>query len=136
MGFREVTEQLRAASRVDPENLLAALAGAYWGYAFAAPELYQAMNGLDGVPFGTAQTPAEAREAFGVFRGALVRLAEASGRALPDADGAVNTIWACLHGFVSLAMARRIAGGPERAKRLLLRALPAVFDSMLGEPAG
>jgi AcrR family transcriptional regulator len=132
VGFREITVLLRAAGEQPPGRALEALALAYWEFAFSAPELYQAMNGLDGVPFGTPATPAEAREAFAVVRATLLRLAEAAGRQLPDPDGAVNTVWAHLHGFVSLTMAGRIAGGPTRAKKLLLRSLPALFDSMLG----
>jgi AcrR family transcriptional regulator len=131
VGFRDVTERLRAASQAPPDRMLTTLALAYWDFAFSATELYQAMNGLDGVPFGTAATPREAREAFQVVRTTLLMLADAKGRKLPDPDGAVNTVWAYLHGFVSLTMAGRIAGGPARAKKLLLRALPPLFDSML-----
>jgi AcrR family transcriptional regulator len=131
VGFREVTQTLQAARQAPPDRVLKTLALAYWRFAFSAPELYQAMHGLDGVPFGTAATPSEAQEAFRVVRAALLRLAAASHRELSDPDGAVDTIWACLHGFVSLTMSGRIAGGPARAKALLLRGLPPLFDSLL-----
>jgi AcrR family transcriptional regulator len=130
-GFAQVTEALRVAVAEPPDRLLTAVAMAYWDFAFAAPELYRVMHGLDGVPFGTAETPAPARDAFELCREALHRLAAARGRTLADADGAVDTIWAYLHGFVSLAMSRRIAGPPERARDLMLRGLPAVFASTL-----
>jgi len=131
VGFREVTEVLRAAGEQPPERGLEALALGYWDFAFASRELYQAMNGMAGVPFGTPATPPEAREAFAVVRAALQRLAAARGRDLADPDGAVDVVWAYLHGFVSLAMEGRIAGGPARARTLLLRSLPPLFESLL-----
>jgi AcrR family transcriptional regulator len=131
VGFREVTQVLRAAAEEPPQRGLTALAVAYWDFAFSSRELYQAMNGMAGVPFGTPATPQEAREAFAVVRGALLRLAAATGRDLADPDGAVDVVWAYLHGFVSLTMEGRIAGGQERARKLLLGSLPPLFESML-----
>jgi AcrR family transcriptional regulator len=131
IGFRELNDMFAAARQAPPERVLQTLALTYWRFAFSAPELYQAMNGLDGVPFGTAATPSEARQAFRTVRAELLRLAAARRRDLADPDGAVDTVWAFLHGFVSLTMSRRIAGGPERAQALLLRGLPPLFDSLL-----
>lgn len=128
-GFREITARLRDATQQPQERLLAAVAAAYWDFAFAAPELYQVMHGLGGVPFGTADAPREAQEAFTLCREALLRLASARGDTLSDPDAAVDTMWAFLHGFVSLTMSQRIAGGPDRARELMLHALPSVFAS-------
>lgn len=130
-GFREITARLRNAVELPPDKLLDAIAITYWDFASAAPELYQVMHGLGGVPFGTAETPHEAQEAFQLCRQALLRLATAQGGTLHDPDAAVDTIWAVLHGFVSLAMSHRIAGTPGRARELMLRALPSVFASTL-----
>jgi AcrR family transcriptional regulator len=132
-GFREVAERLHAATEGggSPDRMLERLAAAYWDFAFQVPELYQAMNGLGGVPFGTAQAPAEAQRGFAVVRTALQELASQRGRVLADPDGTVDTIWAFLHGFISLTMAGRIAGGRERSRELMLRALTPLFDSML-----
>jgi hypothetical protein len=44
-------------------------------------------------------------------------------------------LWSYLHGFVTLTMSGRIAGGPERARGLMLGALPAVFAGTLSAPA-
>jgi AcrR family transcriptional regulator len=122
-GFRQVTQRLRAVATQPPDRLVPALAGTYWDFAFDVPELYQVMHGLDGVPFGTADTPPEAIETFALCRDALLRVAAARGVALDDPDGTTDTFWACLHGFVSLAMSHRIAGPRERARRLMLRAV-------------
>ncbi|MFF4617470.1 TetR/AcrR family transcriptional regulator [Nonomuraea jabiensis] len=131
VGFAELAERLRLAAAGSPEERLVAMAEAYWAFAFASPELYQAMNGMDGVPFGTAETPQEAKNAFRVFRIALQGIAEARGAELADPPGAVDTIWAFLHGCVSLAMAGRIAGGTERSRTLMLNALEPMFAAQL-----
>jgi AcrR family transcriptional regulator len=131
VGFAELTDQLNMAAQAPAQERLAAMAGAYWAFAFASPELYQAMNGMDGVPFGTAETPLEAKAAFRTFRIALQSIAEARGAELADPTGAVDTVWAFLHGCVSLAMAGRVAGGVERAKTLMLNALGPLFTAQL-----
>jgi len=132
VGFAELTEQLNVAGQAPAQERLAAMAKAYWAFAFASPELYQAMNGMDGVPFGTAETPQEAKAAFRTFRIALQSIAEARGAELADPLGAVDIVWAFLHGCVSLAMAGRVKGGVERAKTLMLNAVEPLFTAQLG----
>ncbi|GHI04369.1 TetR/AcrR family transcriptional regulator [Streptomyces cellostaticus] len=131
VGFTELADQLKVAAQAPPEERLAAMAEAYWTFAFASPELYQAMNGMDGVPFGTAETPLEAKAAFRTFRIALQSIAEARGAEVVDPIGAVDTVWAFLHGCVSLAMAGRVAGGGDRAKTLMLNGLEPLFTAQV-----
>ena len=135
VGFTELADRLSEAAKASPEDRLTAMAETYWAFAFASPELYQAMNGLDGVPFGTAETPAEAKSAFRTFRIALQSIAEARGAELADPAGATDTLWAFLHGCVSLAMAGRIAGGTDRARSLMLNALEPLFAAQLRRSA-
>ncbi|NUT20695.1 MAG: TetR/AcrR family transcriptional regulator [Hamadaea sp.] len=126
-GFAQVAEVLRAAVDDAPADHVATrLADAYWEFAFASPELYQVMHGLAGVPFGTADTPREAREAFQVCRSALVTVRPG----LSDPDGAVDTLWAYLHGWVALTMSGRIAGSRDRARTLMLRGLPGLLGGL------
>lgn len=61
---------------------------------------------------------------------ALEHLSERRGRVLNDPEGAVDTLWAYLHGFVSLTMTGRIAGGKDRGRALMLRGLPGLFDTL------
>jgi len=116
-GFAELTERLRAAGggATTPEESLARAAAAYWAFAWERPELYQVMHGLGGVPFGTTETPAEARAAFVALRDAVRPLVGD----VPDLDDDVDLLWATLHGLVALAMAGRIAGGQPRATELM-----------------
>src|SRR5262245_32441076 len=129
VGFAELAEQLRLAAQAPAEGRLAAMAEAYWACAVASPELYQARSGMDGVPFGTAETPQEARDAFRTFRMALQGIAHTRGAELADPPGAVDMIWALLHGHVSLAMAGRIAGGQQRSRTLMLTAIEPLFSA-------
>jgi hypothetical protein len=94
------------------------------------PELYQLMHGLAGIPFGTVETPQEAREAFRACREVLLRISSADERTLEDPDGTVDTLWSYMHGFVSLTMSGRIAGERERARSLMLRALPSLLTAI------
>ena len=136
VGFAELTDRLTEATATPAPQRLAAIAEAYWTFAFASPELYQAMNGMDGVPFGTAETPIEAKAAFRTLCGALMSIAEARSTELTDSIGAADTIWAFLHGYVSLAMAGRVAGGVERARALMLNGLEPLFTAQLRDRAG
>jgi len=131
VGFADLAERLRGVADAPAEQILTTLAETYWDFAFSSAQLYQAMHGLAGVPFGTPASPPAAQASFRVVRAELERLAAARNRTLRDPDGAVNTIWAFLHGFISLTMCERIAGGIERGHRLMLGSLPPLYDSML-----
>lgn len=119
-GFRLLAQEMRAVPEGgDAAERLAAVAQSYWDFAFRHPELYQVMHGLDGVSFGTAETPQEAQDSFVALRDAVRAVFpgdSASGRDLFDE---VDTFWATLHGLVSLTMAGRIKDGRERAAALV-----------------
>lgn len=129
-GFGELTARLDAAPQ-HPDEILATIATIYWEFAFAQPELYQLMHGLAGVPFGTSETPPEARQAFRACRDALLRVASGRDRTLVDPDGTVDSLWSCMHGFVSLTLNGRIAGEPQRARDLMSHALSAILTANL-----
>src|SRR5690242_1384028 len=85
-GCRQLTHDLQQAQAGDasPEDLLLQVALAYWHFAFTAPELYQVMHGLGGVPFGTEETPKEARDAFAALRSAVCRVLDSHSMQRPD----------------------------------------------------
>ena len=115
-GFRMLLTALDAAREGAgrPEDALLRMAHAYWAFAWDAPDLYQVMYGLGGVPFGVAATWDDGN-----------RIGEAVApvvAAIPGAEGApspeqvvtrVLGLWAAMHGLVALAMAGRIVGGRE-----------------------
>jgi len=92
-------------------------------FAFTSPELYQVMHGLGGVPFGTSETPVEARNAFAAVREIVRAALETYGVEHPDLDGDIDILWSTLHGLISLTMAGRIAGGEPRAASLVEHAV-------------
>jgi AcrR family transcriptional regulator len=122
-GFALLRDALQQAQRAAgaPEDILQHVAIAYWNFAHTYPELYQVMNGLDGVPFGTAQTPIEARESFSQLKAAIVRVLEQSvDITYIDVDREVELFWAALHGLVSLSMSARLVGDTQRAEDLVV----------------
>jgi AcrR family transcriptional regulator len=137
-GFRQVGQIIQAIqARGGPaENVLAQVALAYWRFAFTSPELFQVMHSLGGVPFGTSETPQEARSAFAAVRETVRAALEAHGVERPDLDGDVDILWSTLHGLISLTMTGRIAGGEPRAATLVERAVHDLLTAWeVKEPA-
>jgi AcrR family transcriptional regulator len=134
-GCRQLTQSLQQAQTEDasPEDLLLQVALAYWDFAFTTPELYQVMHGLGGVPFGTDETPKEAREAFAALRNAVCRVLDAHGVQRPDIDGDVDLFWSTLHGLITLTMAGRMKGGVPRAFPLVERAVQNLLRAWVGK---
>jgi AcrR family transcriptional regulator len=95
---------------------------AYWAFALESPTLYQLMHGLRGVPFGTNETPPEARACFQDLHAPIERLmAEAGQHEARGSEEQAELYWAFLHGLVSLCINDRIKGGPKRASTLVRR---------------
>lgn len=112
-GFRRFAAHLAAVERTDdPGADLAALGGAYRGFALADPHFYAVMFARGVRP--AADRPRAVEEAtFLVLRDAVARL-------VPDAaatDVALG-LWGLVHGLVSLELAGLVPGGDaERAER-------------------
>ena len=86
----------------DPAAALLAVCRAYCGYALAHPGRYRALTGVRGQlhdDWEPAQMPG--MPAFAALRGVVAAALTAAGR---DADPglAAATLWACLHGIVTL----------------------------------
>lgn len=123
-GFARLHETLAEASATaaTPEAAVEALGLAYWDFALASPTLYQLMHGFRGVPFGTDETPPEARACFEDLRSAIARLMAKAGASESQSSGdQTDLYWAYLHGLVSLCVNHRIKGGTERASTLVHR---------------
>ncbi len=131
----QIIQTIKARSG-SPESVLRQVTLAYWHFAFNSPELYQVMHGLGGVPFGTSETPPEARSTFAAVRETVRAALEAHGVQRPDLDGDVDILWSTLHGLISLTMAGRIAGGEPRAASLVERAVHDLLAAWKAEDAG
>jgi AcrR family transcriptional regulator len=123
-GYEQLVAVMQEAfvSTDDPEERLLTMTDAYWDFAFRFPELYQVMHGLAGVSFGKyghPETPVEIKQSFGLAREAMQQWAEARGVERADLTDLVEARRGLIHGLITLAMSRRIAGGPERVKPLL-----------------
>lgn len=119
-GFQQqwaALERISAQER-NPSARLLQIAAAYWDFAWHHPTLYQLMFDLK----GKVREVEEAKAAFLVVRRAIEEWSQASGVKKVDLDGAVDILWATMHGLVALTMAQHIAGGPTRARELLSQA--------------
>ena len=123
-GFGRLHETLMkvADAAQTPEAAVEGLGLVYWAFAMESPTLYQLMHGLRGVPFGTSETPPEARACFEDLRMPIERLMAAAGTLESrDSEEQADLYWSYLHGLVSLSMNQRIKGGTARATLLVHR---------------
>ena len=140
-GYEQLVEVVQAAfaSTDDPEARLLAMTEAYWDFAFRSPELYQVMHGLAGISFGRyghPETPVEIRQSFGLAREAIQQWTEAMGVERADLTDLVEARRGIIHGLITLAMAGRIAGGPERVKYLLQETMKDLLFAWCHRPVG
>jgi AcrR family transcriptional regulator len=121
-GYEQLVAVMQVAftSTDDPEARLLAMSEAYWDFAFRSPELYQVMHGLAGLPFGWhPEPPGEVRQSFGLAREATEQWAASKGVEIPHINDLLEARRGLIHGLITLTMAGRIAGGPDRAKHIL-----------------
>jgi AcrR family transcriptional regulator len=140
-GYEQLVVVMQAAfaSTDDPEARLLAMTEAYWDFAFRSPELYQVMHGLAGISFGRyghPETPIEVKQSFGLAREAMEQWAQARGVEKADITDLVEARRGVIHGLITLTMARRIAGGPERVKPLLQETMKDLLFAWSHRPPG
>ena len=116
-GFQELlaTLEYSAQQERDPEARLLQIAAAYWDFARRNPTLYQLMYDLK----GTIHEVAEAKAAFLLVHAVIEEWSQIHTVNRTDLDGAVDVLWATMHGMVALTMAQYIYGGPARSQALL-----------------
>ncbi len=124
-GFDLLADAMRRArgQTADAAGRVVLMGGAYWRFAQEQPELYQLMHGWDSAGLSTEETLVGARQSAAVGRGALEDWAGEQGITLHDVQGAVETLWALLHGLVSVSLLDRVGGGPARAEHLAEQAV-------------
>ena len=140
-GYQQLVTVMQEAfaSTDDPEARLLAMTEAYWDFAFRSPELFQVMHGLAGISFGRyghPDTPVEVKQSFGLAREAMEQWAQARGVERADITDLVEARRSLLHGFITLALARSIAGGPDRAKHILQETMKDLLFAWSHRPPG
>ena len=140
-GYQQLVTVMQEAfaSTDDPEARLLAMTEAYWDFAFRSPELFQVMHELAGISFGRyghPDTPVEVKQSFGLAREAMEQWAQARGVERADITDLVEARRSLLHGFITLALARRIAGGPDRAKHILQETMKDLLFAWSHRPPG
>jgi AcrR family transcriptional regulator len=119
-GFRELGESLSNASigAAEPERLLQRIAHAYIDFAQANPAVYDAMfTRATTLHFAGSDTAPELSAAFAELRDAVTAVTH-----MADADTATETLWAALHGLVTLGRSGRLRNGHVSERVNLLTA--------------
>ena len=133
MGYAEQLEAVEAAGRAasGPEEALLGMGRAWLDFAFRSPDLYQVMYGLGGVSFPVTELRKEGEKIAEPIGDAIQEILQENGREVEDVWGKVTMLWGTVHGLVSLAMAGRIVGGDEEARRLADRAVRDYLSAWL-----
>ncbi len=123
-GFEQLTEALRGAAQqtTDAAERLEQIGRAYWRLTQQQPELYQVMHGPDSAGLPTEETLNGARKSAAVVYEALEQWTQSCAIVLEDPQGAVETLWALLHGLAAVTLLDRVGGGAEKAERLAVQA--------------
>src|SRR5215469_2694998 len=116
--MRAALEQVATHER-NPRERLLQMATVYWDFVWHHPTLYQLMFDLK----GNLRQIEEAKAAFLLVRAAIEEWNQTQGVRMADLDGAVDILWATMHGLVTLTMAQLVYGGSNRARHLLSQAV-------------
>ena len=92
------------------------------------------MYGFGGVSFTHAETPAEARATFALLRDTLLSWLQRKQVVLAEPDAAVDALWGAVHGLITLTMAGRIAGGEQRARRIVEQTVADLLHAWQANP--
>ena len=111
-GQLEAIEKARDASD-DPEEALLGMSRAWCRFAFEAPDLYQVMYGLGGVPSPNTELRKEGEKIAVTMARVLEEVLAKNGKETEDVWEKVTIAWGTFHGLVALALAGRIPGGQE-----------------------
>lgn len=121
IGFEQLADALRQAR--DGSGDVTQMARAYWKFAERSPELDRLMHGWESATLPPEDTLTGARQAAAVVYEALDAWALEKNVKLADPQGAVETVWAVLHGLVAVSRMNRLGGGPERGEELAVQAV-------------
>lgn len=117
-GFEELASGMRAitSGAASPRDALTRLAHSYLGFARDHPAVYDAMfTRTTTLHFGAEDTPPQLESAFGELRRVVDLVAGER-----DPDTLTETLWAALHGLVTLNRAGRLRPDYEADRVRLL----------------
>jgi hypothetical protein len=106
----------------DALDRLFRMADVYWRFAHDQAELYRIMHGWESASLPLETTFAGANVPTAVVLEALREWAESEDFALSDPDGAVEVIWALLHGMITIETMGR-TDSESRSRQLCFQAI-------------
>ncbi|MDX2284853.1 MAG: TetR/AcrR family transcriptional regulator [Bacteroidia bacterium] len=132
-AYRQLNARVRKAVRPGMEfrELMLAIAGAHWDFAFEERELHQVMYNLDGVhiPHQQDLQLPEGREVFALMLDSLLRYRP--GLSPAEAAGYLTAGMALLIGFITGAkLDGPLIGGRVRGRSMMEAALGRMIDQL------
>lgn len=127
-GFELLADMMRQTAEQTGDKLdrLFRMADVYWRFAHDRAELYRIMHGWESASLPLETTFAGANIPAGVVLEALQEWATGEGFALSDPDGAVEVIWALMHGMISIETMGR-TDNEARSRQLCFQAMHDLF---------
>jgi AcrR family transcriptional regulator len=116
-GYQLLLERFQRIRSTDPIARLTAMARHHVEFAFAHPELFNAMYGHGGVSCESKEAPVEAQLIAATVHESARKLFSDEG-ASARFDDEIDAVWASMHGIVALALTGHVEGGASRAKAL------------------
>lgn len=123
-GFELLAEMMRQSAEQTGDKLdrLFRMADTYWRFAHDQAELERIMHGWESASLPLETTFAGANIPAAVVLEALQEWAESEGFTLTDPEGAVEIVWALMHGMLSIETMGR-TDGESRSKQLCFQAI-------------
>lgn len=120
-GFQLLNESLETSCKqhTHPEAKLAAIADAYWEFAFSRSEYYQLMYGLGMPSCETVRQIPELTRFTDLLRQTINELIQSGANPTADAWLKLHTFWSMLHGLISINMMGKEKGYSETQKAVL-----------------
>lgn len=130
-GFAMLADAIQqaTANESDPKERLLKVGDAYIQFAYEQPELYQLMHGMSSAEVTSDKTFAWASRAAGIVQESFETWAAERKVTVPDKTANLETIWALLHGLVSIETLGRIGGGEERVRQMARRGLEDLLST-------
>ncbi len=131
-GFQLLIKRLQQAKKKsgDPAEQLAAIADAYWNFAFKNKEYYQLMFGLGIACCETSKCMPETTEFKKLVMEPIITILEQNGKRDVNACLKYHTFWSIIHGLISFKMMTNSDVSDELNKMVLDDAIEGFIKNL------
>lgn len=130
MGFKKLAVKMEEAKTLstDPAGQLEAMWLAYWNFAFAEPELYKVMYGVE-VNCCTMDLCPDLQKPMNMLWDKIEEITPQELRTEEYIDRKYYTFWSVVHGLISINLTRHITS-EEMNRQVLRDAITGIINSI------